>query len=259
MKTVSVIIAAYQAEAFINEAIESVMGQELPDGYRLEFILGIDGCESTRQAVLNVEDERIQIFNMDSNYGTYITFNTMMRLASGELVVRFDADDIMLKSYLSRQIAVFEEQPEVYLTWTRNRYIDLEGSPIPDLTQKEDRDLKYWEIRSPSNGQFMMRKKLWSVLGGFQPWRCNGDTDFLIRMRFLGYREHGIEEVLYLRRIHSDSLTQSETTGYDSELRKEIQATMRRDRDERTTKEECYVTATVGRLADANAEKSSHE
>jgi glycosyltransferase involved in cell wall biosynthesis len=248
LKTVSVIIAAFRASAFINDAINSVLCQQLPAGYQLQFILGIDGCDATRQAVSSIEDQRIQVFNMDRNYGTYITFNTMVRFATGELIVRFDADDLMLEGYLRKQIEVFEHQSDVFLTWTKNRYIDLEGRDIPEIPDKETCNLEYWELRSPSNGQLMMRKELWSVLGGFKPWPCNSDTDFLIRMRFLGYKEHGILEVLYLRRIHSHSLTQAETTGYKSELRKGIKEIMNRERRERVSKEQCWVEPIVGGL-----------
>lgn len=248
MKTVSVIIAAYRAEAFIEEAVNSVLAQQLPVDYQLQLILGIDACEATGKAVTTLIDDRLQVFVMDRNYGTYITFNTMMRFATGELIVRFDTDDVMLEGYLNKQIAVFEEKPDVYLTWARNNYIDPEGEVIQSMIPKEESELKYWEIRSPSNGQFMMRKKLWNLLGGFKSWRCNSDTDFLIRMRFLGCAEHGIKEVLYLRRIHPDSLTQSETTGYNSELRKEIVGIMKRERDERTSKEECWVAPITGEV-----------
>lgn len=251
-------MAAYQAQGFVLEAIASVLNQQLPANYQLEFIVGIDGCEDSWQAVQGLSDDRLQIHLMERNYGTYVTFNTMMGFATGDLIVRFDADDIMLEGYLRKQIEVFEQQPEVCLTWTRSNYIDINGHLIAELNNRKGSDFQYWEIRSPSNGQFMIRRKLWLVLGGFRSWPCNSDTDFLFRMRFLGYREHGIDEVLYLRRIHPDSLTQSVKTGYDSALRKEFQEIMRREKEERTSREECYVEPVVGTLA-TNTSKSTED
>jgi glycosyltransferase involved in cell wall biosynthesis len=259
LKTITVIMAAYQAQDFILEAIASVLAQQLPANYQLEFILGVDGCEDTWQAVRGLSDDRLEVHLMARNYGTYITFNTMMGFATGDLIVRFDADDIMLDGYLRKQTEEFEQQPEVCLTWTRNHYIDIHGHLIAELNNRKDNDLKFWEIRSPSNGQFMIRRKLWSTLGGFQPWPCNSDTDFLFRMRFLGYQEHGVDEVLYLRRIHPDSLTQSAKTGYDSALRKEFQAIMRREKEERRSKEECYVEPVVGVLAADRPKSTEYE
>ncbi|HEU4717111.1 MAG TPA: glycosyltransferase family A protein [Bacteroidia bacterium] len=251
MKTISVIIAAYRAADFIRSAIDSVLAQQLPDNYRLQLILGIDGCESTKQAVSTIRDERLLVLNMDHNYGTYITFNTMMRFAAGDLIARFDADDIMLEGYLRRQIEILEQHPDVYLTWTRSQYIDPEGRHITDESQDIITAPAYWEIRSASDGQFVMRKELWSSLGGFKPWRCNSDTDFLFRMQFMGFKEYGILEVLYQRRIHPGSLTQCRETGYDSEMRRAVREIMNRERNARTTKEECRVEPVVGRLADA--------
>jgi hypothetical protein len=254
LKTVSVIIAAYRAADFIHDAIHSVLAQQLPANYRLQLILGIDGCESTREAVSGIQDERLQVLNMDRNYGTYITFNTMMRFVTGALVVRFDADDLMLDGYLSKQIEVFEQQSDVCLTWTRSRYIDTMGRGIRDEAKDGATALADWEIRSEAEGQFMFRKRIWPDLGGFRAWRCNSDTDFLIRLRFLGYKEYGIQEVLYLRRIHPGSLTQCEATGYDSELRRGIREIIKHEWRIRTTKEECWIDPTVGGVLEASGQ-----
>lgn len=250
MKTVSVIIAAYRADSFILEAIDSVLMQQLPDDYRLELVVGIDGCEKTGEVLSGAESGGVLIYRMKRNYGTYITFNTMMQFASGDLIVRFDADDVMLQSYLEKQIAVFEQEPEVYLTWTRNRYIDTKGQFLPEMDLKDDDTLQFWQVRSPSNGQFMMRRELWTELGGFRPWRTTADTDFLFRMRFLGLTEHGIDEVLYYRRVHPHSLTQSKETGYDSQLRKETRAEMNEAKETRATREDCRVEPITGEVED---------
>ncbi len=247
MKIISVIIAAFHAAEFVKKAANSVLAQHLPEGYRLQLILGIDGCDATAKAAAGVVDERLQVIVMDGNYGTYITFNTMMQFALGELIVRFDADDVMLDGFLYKQIDVFEQRPEVWLTWTRSRYIDRYDTAIPDPARDASIPLEDWEIRSAADGQFMIRRELWMALGGFKPWRCNADTDFLIRMKFLGHPEWGINEVLYLRRIHPDSLTQCAATGYDSELRRTIRDTMEREKRALTSAEHCRVEPVVGK------------
>lgn len=248
LKTVSVIIAAYKAADFVEEALRSALEQELQPGYQLQLILGIDGCDETIRVLSRLHDERLEVYRMDRNYGTYVTFNTMMQFAKGDLIVRFDADDIMLPGYLSRQLEVFEGEPEIHLTWTRSRYIDSAGEVIPEPLRDESKPETRWEIRSAAHGQFMMRRQLWEALGAFQPWPCTSDSDFIYRMRFAGFREEGIREVLYLRRIHAASLTQSEETGYESAVRKEYRERMFKAKEERKTAEDCWVQPVVGEV-----------
>ena len=77
MRTVSVIIAAYAAEKFIGEALESILMQNIPEGYKLDVIVGVDGCDETWNAVCALNYENVRYLKMESNQGTYITFNTI--------------------------------------------------------------------------------------------------------------------------------------------------------------------------------------
>ena len=96
MKKVSIVIAAFDAEAFIGDALRSILLQQLPYNYSLEIIVGVDGCQKTWESVKPFRKYGIRIIKMAFNYGPYITFNTMMNYSSGDVIVRFDADDVML-------------------------------------------------------------------------------------------------------------------------------------------------------------------
>ena len=65
----------------------------------------------------------------------------------------------------------------------------------------------------------VFNKQTWGRLGGFQPWVCSADTEFIRRARSAGVGFRIIPRHLYLRRVHRNSLTQSQFTGYRSQLR----------------------------------------
>ena len=106
MATISVIIPAYNAEAFIRTAIESVLAQTLP---AYEILVVDDG--STDQTPLIVEEygAAIVLIHLENggpararNYGT--------ELAKGEYVAFLDADDSWRADKLAMQVSAIESK-----------------------------------------------------------------------------------------------------------------------------------------------------
>jgi FkbM family methyltransferase len=211
-QTVSVLIAAYRADKWLIESVNSVLSQELPPGWNLEVLVGVDGCPETLAVAQTIEDRRFGVVSFPVNSGTYVTFNSLVPLSRGSILVRHDADDVMLPTRLHKMIRAFED-PEVgrVTTWVAEKNVYPE--PL---------------IESPSKGR-KIRDGTWSyrrdvfenLLGGFLPWRCAADTEMDLRSRSLGVKSHIVCEYLYLRRSHPGQLTQTEETGYGSALRKD--------------------------------------
>lgn len=241
MKTVSVIIAAYRAQCFIGEAIESVLHQTLPPGYALQLLVVMDGCEATWRAVQSIQHPALSIFRMQKNGGTYVAFNSVMPFAVGELIARFDADDIMLAGYLEKQIRLLERNPMADITRTWSVYTDADKTPIRTLLGDGTWTSELGHRKQGSNGQMLFRRKVWEQLGGFKDWVCVCDTDFLIRAQYQGLLLKEVEEFLYLRRVHQESLTQSLSTGVGSSIREHYNDIVRANLANGLDKVECCV------------------
>lgn len=106
---VSVIMPAYDAETYIAEAIDSILGQTFRD---FEFII-IDDASSDRTAeiVKSCSDDRIRFYRNEHNMGVAAALNRGLDLASGEYIARMDADDISLPERFQKQIAYLERHP----------------------------------------------------------------------------------------------------------------------------------------------------
>ena len=225
MKTVSIVIAAYQAEKWLQDCLDSVFSQELPGGWQMEILLGVDGCDSTLTEALKFSDPRLKVLRLPRNRGTYITFNTLMQYTTGDLICRFDADDVMQEQFFIKQIPVLESGMDMTMTWSI--YTDEQLKPTDHVLAHKVNHPKGGLNRRGCEGQFTLWRHVWEALGGFRAWRCGADTDFFKRLRIAGFQYHVVEEFLYLRRTHHHSLTTDPGTNFDSPRRLRIQALTR--------------------------------
>jgi glycosyltransferase involved in cell wall biosynthesis len=100
---VSVIIPAYNAEAFIEKTLRSVMAQTYQN---LEVIVVDDGSQDGTAAIVQSiaqEDHRIHFFHQ-ANAGVAAARNLAIQKAHGELIAPIDADDIWFPQNLEKQV-----------------------------------------------------------------------------------------------------------------------------------------------------------
>lgn len=246
MKKISVLISAYDSKEFILDAIHSVIFQKLPKNYSLEIIIGVDGCKRTWEAISNLRYKAIKLINMAHNYGPYVTFNTMMRFATGDLIARFDADDVMLQNYLYHQILILDSSADIQITRTWSIYTDLNYSPLAAPLANGTRTSPDGKRKRGSDGQFIMKKQVWKALGSFKPWKCFADSDFLTRARFLGVNIYELDKYLYLRRVHNKCLTLKNETSYNSRLRQTYKEIMESDKSSYARRSDVFISPVIG-------------
>lgn len=107
---ISVIIPAYNAEAFIGETLQSVLAQTFKD---FEVIIVNDGStDKTPQLVTKFaqDDKRIFLINK-KNEGTASARNIGIEKARGELIAFLDSDDLWHSDKLTKQISLLEKNP----------------------------------------------------------------------------------------------------------------------------------------------------
>lgn len=96
---VSVIIPVYNTEAYVEEAVRSIMNQTLRD---IEIILIDDGSTDNSLSVIEElanDDARIK-FHTQTNQGVSNTRNYGIEIASGEYIHFMDSDDILASETL---------------------------------------------------------------------------------------------------------------------------------------------------------------
>jgi len=108
---VSVVMASYNEEAFIGEAIDSVLHQSFDD---FEFIIINDGStDKTESIILSYTDKRIKYIKNDTNIKLIASLNKGLTLAQGKYIARMDADDICELNRFQKQVEFMEANPEI--------------------------------------------------------------------------------------------------------------------------------------------------
>lgn len=109
---VSVLLPVYNGAAYLDAALGSILRQ---DYTQIEVIAIDDGSTDASLRILEKfrgTDSRVRIVSRE-NKGLIASLNEGLELARGELVARMDADDIAYPFRLSRQVAVFQQNPQV--------------------------------------------------------------------------------------------------------------------------------------------------
>ncbi|MEH1776339.1 glycosyltransferase family 2 protein [Nostoc sp.] len=104
---VSVIIPAYNTEAYIAKAIESALEQTLDD---IEVIMVDDGSsDKTVEIAKSFTDQRLKIMVNQQNLGVSAARNRALRAAQGEWIAVLDSDDWYVPDRLEKLVYLANE------------------------------------------------------------------------------------------------------------------------------------------------------
>jgi glycosyltransferase involved in cell wall biosynthesis len=192
---VSIICLCYNHQLFVEEALESVFNQT----YSNTQIIIVDDCssdgsQSIIKKVVSKYSPKVQLQLLKQNLGNCRAFNMGLRLATGDLIIDFSTDDVMLPDRVERQVQFFEKQKEnIGVVFTDAIYIDENSKPVRNhydyLFKKKLIDyvpvgdvfrdvLTTYFISSPT---MMVRKQVMDALHGYDESLSYEDFDFWVR------------------------------------------------------------------------------
>ena len=194
---VTVLVAAYNGERFLQETLESVFAQDFES---FEVVFVDDGSEDRTGEIAQSFPVR---YVRQANQGLPAARNAGLALARGDLVAFLDDDDLLPPTKLSAQVRYLDEHPETGCVLGRQEWI-FDGVEAPTLS----RDPIFGELGGIQLVTAMIRRRVLEDLGGFDPsYRYAEDRDLFIRMR-----EHGVEiavlpDVVLRKRLHGSNMT----------------------------------------------------
>jgi glycosyltransferase involved in cell wall biosynthesis len=196
---VSVIIPAYEARAFIGDAVRSVLAQ--PCG--VELIVVDDGStDGTADEAASFGDA-VRLIRSARNAGLPSALNRGLERARGDIVGFLDADDVWPPGRLGAEIALLASTPTVDVLWGRTRIVFLDG------VGGEGEVSPAWPPRHyPALGSMLFRRRVFERVGQFdQELRHAHDTDFLAKAQEAAvvFRRH--EDVVLTWRRHAANMT----------------------------------------------------
>lgn len=105
---VTIVVPAYNAEAFLKENIESILGQTYKD---LEVVYVCDGCIDRTAEILEEykSDNRLSVVVQKENQGAAVARNIGMEMATGDWIIFLDADDLFESDMIECMVNTAQE------------------------------------------------------------------------------------------------------------------------------------------------------
>jgi len=231
MPLVSVIMAVYNGELYLAQAIDSVLSQTLTD---FELLIVDDGSQDNSIGLIRAyqnRDERISIFQLDRNMGMADARNYGIAQARGQYITTMDCDDISLPQRLELQVRFLESNAEVGAVGVSGQAVN------DDLTEL------LFELNVPSihpqivlanfvgvsfiYTTVMARSTIMRAVGGYQPGRRSGEERELYWRMLCDTRTRfaNLPENLYIYRQHGQSFSANRDSKLKAET-DEIRASM---------------------------------
>lgn len=167
---VTVLMPVYNAEGFVEGAIESILNQSFAD---FEFLIINDGSTDSTPDIITryaLHDSRIIIEHNPGNLQIAETLNRGLRLAKSPLIARMDADDISLPDRLAKQLDYMERHKDVVVCGSA---VSIIGKPdevwLPPLTDDAIRAKLFFESCLYHPTVIYRRDIILRELGGYGP------------------------------------------------------------------------------------------
>lgn len=217
---VSIILPVYNQKDFIKESLDSILAQEYAF---FELIIINDGStDNLSEAVNKYTDPRIKYHELP-HQGLAKTLNYGLRLANGEFITWFSADNIMHPTMLCELVAALRKAPSHSAAFSGYFHIDANGQvtghnakgPYRNPSEFLDKPNRDFFLAQHCNfgAAFLYRASACRQAGDFDPL-CDGieDVDYSIRIAKCGPVTY-IPKLLCYYRWHANSMGGRERRG----------------------------------------------
>lgn len=246
---VTVSLCVYNGEKTIEKCVRALLAQTHRN---LDIYVVDDGSTDRTKEIVEAileDDRRLHLVCLEKNIGTYACKNLVLKnFCRGPYFAHQDADDYSWPERLEKQLAFLDENSDVAACGVGIDEFYKEASDAPQVPSvhetvysKEDEhyhrknlynafipkgscfnygieDLS--NIKIAMNGSILFRAEILKELGGFDGRsRVAGDTELLWRL-LIRSNFGNLQEVLYSRKYHSESLTKSKDVGFKSDFRR---------------------------------------
>ncbi len=201
---VSIVLPTYNGSRFLEEAIQSCLGQSYPN---FELIIVDDAStDNTPEIIALYEnlDSRIRSIRLTTNFGLPAALNSGFAMTRGELLTWTSDDNLYRPNAMSVLVDFMKANPQVDIVYTGFSFIDDEGRVVGSHPPLPSDELPY---HNSVGACFLYRRLVYEKLGGYDTdASLVEDYDFWLRA-FGSFTFHALPEYLYSYRIHAGSLS----------------------------------------------------
>jgi len=226
MPSVSILLFAYNHEAFIEAALMSALRQDMT-GHELVIVddASTDRTRTIIQQVLareQIPGLKLTTLFHERNLGLLGATNSGMAIATGEIFLMMAGDDISMPDRLRRTAAIFDENPRVQLVYGETEIIDEKGLTLrPPAKGGAARHFDYssgnfgriYAGALPSGASAAYRRNLYDTFGPMDPGSHAEDNCYWIRALLMGVIHRDPACLIQHRRHASNVSNYAVTSG----------------------------------------------
>lgn len=130
-KKVAIGLPVYNGEAFLAEAIESILGQSFGD---FDLIVADNASTDKTEALCQryaQRDKRVRYIRRPRNIGAGLNFDSVYRMADAPYFKWAAHDDVLAPGFLAACVTALDADPDVILAMPATVLIDEHGAPLP--------------------------------------------------------------------------------------------------------------------------------
>lgn len=206
MVRVSVVIPCYNMGAFIDEAVDSALGQTVAD---IEIIIVDDGSDDpmTKAKLQAYDRPKTRVIHIPHG-GVAVARNRGIAEAASCYILPLDADDWIAPQFVEKTSAVLDARPTVGIVTSR---VELFGEAHGEWRLPPEVSLPYILLENQIVSTSLFRKSDWTKTGGYDVAMRSGweDWDLWLRMLQSGIKVVRLPEVLFFYRIRRESRDRS--------------------------------------------------
>lgn len=202
-KKVTVLMSVYkEPKEQLKYSIESILKQTYNN---FEFLIINDGNNKELvELIQQYNDDRIVLINNDVNLGLEKCLNKGLKMASGDYIVRMDADDISYYDRIEKQLQFIVDNPEYAIISGRAEVFDENG--IYRTTLKHGEVLKKALVKGNQfiHPTMIINKEILIKIGGYPEYRRVEDYAMVMNLYANGYKGYIMDEILIKYRMDKD-------------------------------------------------------
>ncbi|MDF1593148.1 MAG: glycosyltransferase family 2 protein [Desulfobacterales bacterium] len=200
---VSIITPSYNQGQFIEETIQSVLGQDYPN---IEYLIVDGGSNDNTIDILKQYLGRLKWIS-EKDKGQADAINKGIKKTSGEIVCWLNSDDTILPGAVSKAVNLFVSNPEIKLVYGKSYFTDQEGNINGSYpTEKFDfqRLAMFNFISQPS---VFFKRDAYDKVGGLNA-QLNYSLDYDLWIKIgKEFQTKYLEKYLSCYRLHESSKT----------------------------------------------------
>ncbi|NNJ82922.1 MAG: glycosyltransferase, partial [Flavobacteriaceae bacterium] len=204
---VSIIIPTYDRMELLSRTLESIMMQRYSN---FEIIVIDDGSPNDQTQNLCSAYPKVRYHRIDNSGGPAVPRNKGIRSAKGEFIAFVDDDDLWREDKLSKQMAIFDSNPDTDLVHGCCQGIDEDGELLDEIIGRPGdpaektgkvhmRMVGNWTLMTSS---VIVRKSLVDKVGYFNEDMpaAGEDMEYWVRCSFQGSFFYMDQPLVYYRK-----------------------------------------------------------